>query len=267
MSHEQKISQANPGLVSAVLDDSGSTADFLPGTNDPVFKWIEHDFGAILHELLQRSTEMKGDNTAIKRRYYLSVTKYGSRPQKWGDDLMDIETAAEKFTDEGNSIGMGGRLGGTDTLAAMQLAFTQLEKAVKDGRFRNSFPPILFHLTDGMSHTDALPVAKQISQLATTDGNVLVVNGYIGTKTDLRYSGPEDFPGYVDISEVGSNSDNQRLFEMSSVMPSTIEENLKADGIFPCIRPNSRLFFDVRTKDMLRHVVQIIGSMESRMER
>ena len=265
--YEQKISRANPGHITMLIDDSGSEDEPLAGTNDPKYKWIEFYLKAILYLLLQRSTESKGDDQIIKPRYYLSIIQYGSYPQFWGDQVMDIESVIEKFTDNGDSMGLGGHLGGTDTKSAMELAYDNLKKVVKDEKFQNSYPPILFHLTDGEAHTDASSVAEKIKQLSTTDGNVLVINGYIGTQTNLNYKAPEDFPGYVDVSEVGSSEDNIGLFEMSSVVPAGVEENLKKQNIFPNIRPDSRLFFDVRTKEMLREVIQSIGSFESRMAR
>ena len=54
---------------------------------------------------------------------------------------------------------------------------------------------------------------------------------------------------------------------MSSVAPEAITANLKADNIFPQLRDGCRLFFDVRTREMLKHVIQVIGSMGSRMAR
>jgi len=126
---------------------------------------------------------------------------------------------------------------------------------------------MFFHLTDGMSQTNAKPLAEKIMQLSTSDGNVLVVNAFIGTETSLNYKDPDDFPGYVDVSEAGPNKDNIKLWEMSSVAPECIVANLRAENIFPNFRDGSRLFFDVRTKDMLKHVIQVIGSMGSRMAR
>ena len=126
---------------------------------------------------------------------------------------------------------------------------------------------MLFHLTDGESQTDASDIADQIMQLSTNDGNVLVVNAYIGTQTSLNYKDPDDFPGYLGVSEAGPSQDNIRLFEMSSPAPDSITTNLKTDNIFPQIRSKARLFFDVRTKEMLKHVIQVVGSMASRMAR
>ena len=267
MPYEKMISRTNPGFIVMLLDDSTSMSDDLLGTSDPKFKWVDRYGGIILNELLERSSEVKGDEVVIKPRYYLHVIKYGSIPELWGTQEMDIKTAVEMFSHCGNSLGLSGHLGGTDAKTAFEEAYKLLQEAVISERFMDSFPPMLFHLTDGESQTDASSVVEQIKQLSTNDGNVLVVNAYIGTQTSLNYKGPEDFPGYLDGSEAGSDQDNIRLFEMSSQAPENITTNLKADNIFPQIRNDVRLFFDVRTKEMLKHVIQVVGSIASRMAR
>ena len=267
MSYEQKISQTKPGFIGIVVDDSLSTADNLAGTSDPRFQWIERYVGIILQLLLSRSSEVKGDGVVIKPRYYLTVVKYGSAPELWGSPEMDIQTAAELFSNSGQSLGLGGHLCGTDAAAALEQMLGHLKDSLAGERFKNSFPPMIFHITDGESFTDATPAAQEIMQLSTNDGNVLLVNVYIGTQTNLNYQGPEDFPGYLDTSEAGPSEDNLRLFNMSSVTPECMELNLKGENIFPELRSGSRLFFDVRTKEMLKHAIQVIGSMGSRMGR
>ncbi len=267
MPNEKKISRQNPGLITMCLDDSGSMSANLDGTSDAKCRWVERYFGIILKELLARSTEVKGDGVVVKPRYHVHVVNYGSSAQVWGGGEMDIERAVEKYTQAGNSLGLGGHLGGTDAAAAMQTTLAHLQSAVVDERFRDSFPPMLFHLTDGMSHTDAQAIVEQIKQLATSDGNVLVVNAFIGTQTSLIYKGPEDFPGYVEASEAGPSADNIRLFNMSSEAPDCIRQNLIEDGVFPKLRSGSRLFFDVRTREMLKHVIQVVGSLGSRADR
>ena len=267
MAYEKKISRAEPGWIGLILDDSGSMGDHLPGTSDPKFRWVHQYGGIILHELLSRSSEVKGDAAVVRPRYYLTIVKYGSHPELWGSPEMDIQTAVELFSKSGNSLGLGGHLGGTDAEAAFSEMLVHLKNSLAGERFKNSFPPMIFHLSDGESRTDASAIAGEMKGLSTADGNVLVVNAYIGTRTHLNYRGPEDFAGYTDVSEVGSSPDNVRLFEMSSVAPASIEANLKADGIFPQIRPGSSLFFDVRTKDMLKNVLQVVGSLGSRMAR
>ena len=267
MPYEKKISRAEPGLIVAVLDNSGSMAETLPGTSDEKYKWVERYFGLILKELLARSTELRGSTAVVKSRYYVHVILYGSQSKVWGDEGMDIETAVSKYAEAGNSLGLGGQMGGTDARNALRQAFVHVQAAVAEERFKNSFPPMVFHLTDGMSQTDASDVAQEIKALATADGQALVVNGYIGTQTTLGYKGPEDFPGYVTSDEAGPNTDNVQMFNMSSEVPDCIRENLIQDGIFPQLRDGARLFFDVRTKEMLKHVIQVVGSLGSRADR
>jgi hypothetical protein len=219
MPYEKKISRAEPGLIVMVLDDSGSMADNLPGTSDPKYKWVDRYGGIIFKECLVRSTELKNDRAEIKPRYFLNVIRYGSQPQIWGSREMDIKAVVEKYANDGNSLGLGGLLSGTDAAKSFQMTYEYLKEAITQDRFKNSFPPMVFHLTDGMSETDATPIAEQIKQLATADGNVLVVNAFIGTETILNYKGPEDFPGYTTFSEAEPSEDNVRLFNMSSETP------------------------------------------------
>jgi hypothetical protein len=264
--YEQKVSTSNPGLIVGCFDNSGSTADNLAGTTDAIYMWIARYVGIILMELLSRCTSMQGQQAVIKPRYYNSFILYGSQPQVWHEPIMDIETTVTKYQQSDNTLGPGGSHGGTDTKAAFEKAYEILENAVQDNRFKNSFPPMLLHLTDGESQTDAQPIADKIKQLSTSDGNILVVNVFIGTDTNLEYSGPADFSGYLTASEAGC-ADNVRLFNMSSEMPETIYRNLVDDGIFPNLRQGSRLFFDVRTKEMLKHAIQVVGSIGSRTDR
>lgn len=267
MNYEKMISRTNPGLIVLVLDDSASMADDLLGTSDPKHKWVERYCGIIFNDLLERSSDVKGNDVVVKPRYYIHVIKYGSTPELWGNQEMDIQTAVEMFSHCGNSLGLGGNLGSTDAKTAFEEAYNYLQQALTTERFKDSFPPMLLHLTDGESQTDASNVADQVKQLSTKDGNVLVVNAYIGTQTSLNYKAPDDFPGYLDVSEAGPSQDNIRLFEMSSQAPENITTNLKADNIFPQLRSDARLFFDVRTKEMLKHVIQVVSSMGSRMAR
>jgi hypothetical protein len=267
MSYTQKISRVKPGLIGLVLDDSLSMIDKLPGTSDPKYQWVERYFGIFLEESLSRCSEVRGSGVVIQPRYYLYVLKYGSDTELWGNGEMDIEAAVELFSNSGNSLGLGGHLGGTDAKKALRQMYDYLTQALAGERFKDSFPPMIFHSTDGESWTDATDDADQIKQLSTSDGNVLMVNAYIGTQTSLSYAGPDDFPGYADPSEAGPGEDNVRLFNMSSEAPECILDNLRADNIFPKIRSSSRLFFDVRTKETLKHSLQVVGSMGSRMAR
>jgi hypothetical protein len=266
MPYERKVERAHPTLIQMIMDDSGSMAGVLYGSGDARFKWVERYGGQILTELLYRSTEMSGGNPVVRPRYYLDIVKYGTVVQPWSSEELDIGEAAQKF-DATHTFGLGGNLEGTDTAQAFQEAYDRLQVMINKERYRDSFPPMVFHLTDGESQTNAEPIAQKFAGLATSDGNVLVVNAYIGTQTDLDYKDSFDFPGYVTEAEVGANEDNLRLFRMSSVVPETIRQNLINDGIFPALRQGARLFFDVRTKEMLKHVMQVVSSGGSRAKK
>jgi len=80
------------------------------------------------------------------------------------------------------------------TRRSRQKAQDILAKAVADPKFANSFPPMLFHLTDRHVPERPSAVVNRIRQLSTPDVKSLTVNAYIGTQTNLSYSGPEDFP-------------------------------------------------------------------------
>lgn len=265
--YEKKVKTANPGLFLPIIDDLGSMEDNLPGTKEPKFEWVARYIGHLLKFLLGVCTDAT-DEAVIKARYYCYVILYGSSPKVWGGGELSIERALEYYSDAGNSLGLGGSLGGTDAEAALTKAQSYLKDAVLDERFKDSWPPLVFHLSDGMSSTDASNAAEEIKALSTSDGNCLLVNAYIGTETNIQYAGPEDFPGYLEASEVGPSEDNQRMFEMSSVLPdnmhATLVEHLR---IFPKLRPKSRLFFDVRTKEMLKNVIQVAGSIGSQEDR
>jgi hypothetical protein len=264
MPYERKVERAHPTLIQMILDDSGSMKTPMPGSGDPRYRLVETYASTILTELLARSTELAGTTPTVRPRYYLDIIKYGTDPHPWSAEELDIESAATQF-DKENSLGLGAKLEGTDAARAFQTAYDRLQTMINNPRYRDSFPPMVFHLTDGESETDASAVAEKIAELSTSDGNLLVVNAFIGTQTNLSYSGPADFPGYVTEAEVGPNEDNLRLFRMSSVMPETIRQNLVNDGIFQKIRDGSRLFFDVRTQTMLKHVLAVVGSSGSRM--
>jgi hypothetical protein len=261
MQYGKFVSRGAPGLITLVLDDSGSMADNLPGTTDPKHTWVERLVGVVMKELLARCTEMQGNTALIKPRYFLQAILYGSQPQQWGTDCMTVEEFLTRYAQAGNSLGLGGKLGGTDAAVALEQARDLVAKALAGERFQKSFPPMVFHLTDSESQTDASQAAEQIKQIAVEDGNALLVNAYIGTSTSLPYAGPEDFPGYLNEAEAGPDSNNIRMFRMSSVVPATIHKNLVGDGIFPKLREGSRFLYDVRTKEMLKHCLQVVQSI------
>ncbi len=266
MPYQQLASRKHPVPVCLILDDSGSMRDNLPGTQDAAFKYVERYVGIILKELLSRSSDLNGTTPVIKPRYYILVIIYGCTPRVWGTGLMDIEAAVNLFTSSGGSLGLGGNSGGTETGKALELAFNILSKEVQKEKFKDSSPPFILHLTDGASNRDPSFAAESLKQISSSDGNAILVNGYIGAQTNLSYQGPNDFPGYTHESEAGTSVHNLRLFRMSSIIPEPIRLNLIEEGIFPSIKQGAKAFFDVRSKESLKKVIQTVGSTPSKCD-
>jgi len=122
----------------------------------------------------------------------------------------------------------------------------------------NSYPPILVNITDGeATGDDPEPLAEQVKQLTTSDGNMLLWNCHITNNP----SNPVYFP-----NSEGSLPDQfaQKMFRMSSQIPSSMVSTAKEVLKLPGIDQNSRTmaynadlismiqFIDIGTRTTLR---------------
>ena len=92
---------------------------------------------------------------------------------------------------------------------------------------KNSFPPMVFHITDGNA-TDGKPIdlisiAQNIKQTGTTDGHTLLVNVHIGSGDEFCERGIL-FPNKVDRRSASEQM--ATLFEMSSIAPDALLHQL-----------------------------------------
>lgn len=112
-----------------------------------------------------------------------------------------------------------GAYGVTPMNQAIQMATLHLIDWVS--RYPNSFPPMVFNITDGEA-TDAdenklLATAHQLKKLGTTDGNILFFNLHLSTHGDE--SSKVFLP--FDSSELPNDRFAKLLYEMSSALPET----------------------------------------------
>tara|TARA_B110000438_G_scaffold300592_2_gene353355 strand:+ start:379 stop:1251 length:873 start_codon:yes stop_codon:yes gene_type:complete len=140
--------------------------------------------------------------------------------------------------------------GTTSMLAALQKAKEITEKWISN--HRNSFPPMILNITDGMatddlvlldrfqhgtlgdmSTLDLVTTVKEIQKLATTDGNVLLCNAHVSPDEMSQITYPTNTQNI-------ENPLAELMFEMSSVIPSTLLETGKEMGL--PIQSGSRLF-------------------------
>lgn len=87
----------------------------------------------------------------------------------------------------------------------------------------DSYPPVIINVTDGMATDgDPAPIAQQLMQIATNDGQALLFNVHITNLSDPETRYPaSDF-------ELPNNRYARLLFEISSPIPETSRQQLES---------------------------------------
>ena len=140
--------------------------------------------------------------------------------------------------------------GATSMLAALEKAKEITKKWIVN--HPNSFPPMILNITDGMatddlvlldryqrgtlgdiSTLDLVSTVKEIQQLATSDGNVLLCNAHVSPDEMSQITYPANTQNI-------ENPLAELMFEMSSVIPNTLLVTGQEMGL--PIQSGSRLF-------------------------
>lgn len=135
--------------------------------------------------------------------------------------------------------------GSTPMHEALAYAYTLVERWCHNLDNRYSFPPIVFHITDGdfndADEVSLLDIASRIKQTHTEDGNTLLFNIHLSSDREDGYS--ESFPHAKKFTTDRRN--RAILYEMSSVMPKTLEpfitclDSVKHRGPYRCVTFNT----------------------------
>ena len=105
---------------------------------------------------------------------------------------------------------------GTPMCETLNLAYRSLSAWV--AQFPDSYPPIVIHVSDGdASDGNPEPIADQILELQTNDGNALMFNVHLSEIAAMPIQFPDTEEGLPDELAV-------RLFRMSSVLPASCQE-------------------------------------------
>lgn len=113
--------------------------------------------------------------------------------------------------------------GSTPMHEALAYAYTLIERWCRNLDNRFSFPPMVFHITDG-DYSDAdeaelLDIASRIMLTHTEDGNTLLFNIHLSSDIEDDYH--EAFPHAKKFTT--DRRDRAILFKMSSIIPKTLE--------------------------------------------
>lgn len=243
MAYEAEISRATPGCIMFLIDQSGSMADkFADSPETQLAAGVADAINRLLENLTIKCS--KGEKEV---RYYfdIGVIGYGAQgatSELEGRDLVPIsELGANPRIEKRKkkeSDGAGGIIeldvdfpvwfdpvanGGTP----MCQALVKCQQIVDDWAQNHpkSYPPIVINITDGEA-TDGDPSlpAREIVNLSTDDGNVLMFNCHISSRPGAKIVFPSDSSQLPDEFA-------KMLFNMSSLVPEGVRNEALKEGI------------------------------------
>lgn len=271
--YKQSITRAHRTAFVLLIDTSGSMAEEVAfrGRLMPKAEAVASITNSLLFELLARTRRTEG----VRDYYDVAVLGYG------GDDcvrsllptdkeLINMqELAALPVTTRREQIELrlpDGRIdlrevqtpcwvtpqaaGQTPMLEALRIARDLLAEWVARPEHRESFPPVVFNITDGEA-TDGLSdelrsVADQLRALETADGHVLLINIHIAPDTQERTL---FFPG--NDEPLHPNRYASLLYDCSSEMPSCFDEAIRAIKGAAAIPPFRGMSFNASPTELL----------------
>ncbi len=239
MPYLQEISREQPGVFLFLIDQSKSMEEPFAHNNagEPISRAavVAEALNNTLEELVNRCVRDEG----VRDYFHVGVIGYGKFNRaafSWEGEMakrsiVSISRVARNATVEEQEIETTVRgqtvreratvyrwvtpqaVGSTPMNSAFQLAHQAMEQWVY--RHPQSYPPIVINITDGMandveSKEELLASARRLTDLKTTDGNVLLINCHI--------SGGENEPVVFPWSPLDLPKDSyaRLLFEMSS---------------------------------------------------
>lgn len=240
--YNQSITHLNRGAVIIVVDCSMSMQEqtYLNNICMSKISAVSVVCNFLIDELLERATRLgqvrnyydiavigyHGDNVesmlevktpnnfvSIER---LAETKPEHQSLSFEQHTADGQLADARFTlHEWVKPTAGGK---TPMFQALATVYNMVDKWCSKPENRLSFPPIVFHITDGefndCSESDLLNIARSIRETKTKDGNTLLINIHLSSHNELQ---SEIFPSEGSSSHLSPHYN--LLYNMSSTLP------------------------------------------------
>lgn len=234
-----------PALIIYLFDISGSMVESFEGSTR-----IEHLNAAIestLSRMIQRS--IKGE--VIAARYRLAMAAYSDSVF---DMLNGVETIAQVAP---RGFPRLSPTNSTNTYAAFAWARDLLLRELPGQAGKPA--PLVCHLTDGhFTSEDPEPIAREIMQMRTADGNVLVENIYLGEKlTSYSIKDAKSWQGLTDASDL-QDPYARKLFNMSSALPASYAEMIQVEGY--SLHEGSRMLIPGASKELVELAFVMSGA-------
>lgn len=266
MPYNAEISRANPSCFVFLIDQSGSMENPIAGSEG---KRKCDNVADAINRLLQNLVVKCARGEGVRNFYEVAVIGYGenvghvfSGPliDRGLVPLSDIADSPARIEERRRVVknGNGGKTehlvkfpiwfepsakGLTPMGEALEKAFNILEPWVQ--AHPDSYPPIVINISDGAA-TDTGPEsqARQLCNLATNDGEVLLFNCHISENG----SAPIAFPA---LKRELPDEFARTLFDVSSPLPENLAEQARAEGID--LDPESRGFaFNADLTELIR---------------
>jgi hypothetical protein len=258
MAYVAEISRTHPSCFLFLIDRSGSMSDPFSGGAEGKKK--ADGVADAINRLLQNLVIKCAKSEGVRDYYHLGVIGYGAEVGPAfggalaGQELVPISQVANqparveertKKVDDGAG-GLTDQVvkfpiwfdpvahGGTPMCQALDLAKQWLTGWL--AQHGDSYPPIVINISDGeATDGDPRPNAEAIRALATSDGNVLLLNCHLSEKAGSPILFPDSPTGLPDEHAV-------QLFEMSSVLPSRLREAAQQEGFAVGAQPRGFAF-------------------------
>jgi uncharacterized protein YegL len=248
MPYEAEANSLTPALIIYLLDVSASMEQLLEGATRISI------VNQALETVLKRTARLSLKGTQIAPRYRLAMIAYSDQP-------MDIFGEIKPINDV---IALGRPMlqtfDATNTYAAFEVAKELLEEEIPRTRGLKNHPaPMVCHLTDGeYNGNDPEPLAHEIMNMATPDGNVLVENIFIGPDLLKRPVGnAREWSGITSASEL-NNDYGRQLFAMSSALPPSYAAVMQRAGF--AMQPGARMLIPGVSRELVELAFAMSGA-------
>ena len=105
---------------------------------------------------------------------------------------------------------------------------------------------------------DPEPLAREIMQMHTGDGSVLIENIYVGPNLTVEpISDPSEWSGVTDLDEL-ADPYAQKLFNMSSPLPESYARVINESGY--ALRPGARMLIPSSNQELIELAFAMSGA-------
>ena len=255
--HTKQWSSATPGLLIFLIDQSGSMLSQYKDTNDSRTIFATRVVNRVINDIIKKNF----NGTQPKDRCFIVAIGYSvGATEQCSGYLSELHSSPKRLEKVKKSIsdGAGGLVeidktmpiwveptttdGWTDMAQAFKMAQEIIESWIKDNP--DSPAPVIINVSDGIPYYDhksssecareTATIAKQIMDIRTSDGNVLIFNAEIGEGANQII-----LPNSINDVQLGGKG-AEFLYEISSEIPEGYKGAADKNGLTSYLKDGSK---------------------------